>query len=300
MPFPSPRRLDHLVLPARDLEAQAAFYRRMGFRVGARNVHPWGTENRLAQFDGCFLELITLPDAAAPPAPAPRRFSFGRHVGDWLRREGDGLSMLAISSPDAKADAEWFRRSGVADYEPFRFGRKGKRPDGGEMEVAFSLAYATPAAMPDLCFFACEQHNPENFWTPAFQEHENGALGVGRVVVVHPRPLEALTFAKAYAGGEPAVTEAGLDLALANGALSIWTPEAARARLGDDPALFAPRSARFGAVVHRVRDIARTNLILKTNNVPHRVEKTRILVPSGAAFGVLTLFEQSVGQGVAA
>ncbi len=95
---PSARRLDHLVLPARDLEAQAAFHRRLGFQVGARNIHPWGTENRLVQFDGCFLELITLGGQVAPPDHAPRRFSFGAHVRDWLAAKGDGMSMLVADS----------------------------------------------------------------------------------------------------------------------------------------------------------------------------------------------------------
>ena len=38
------RRLDHVVLAARDLETQAEVFRHMGFRVGARNAHPWGTQ----------------------------------------------------------------------------------------------------------------------------------------------------------------------------------------------------------------------------------------------------------------
>jgi catechol 2,3-dioxygenase-like lactoylglutathione lyase family enzyme len=292
MHFPSTRRLDHLVLPARDLEAQAAFYRRMGFQVGARNVHPWGTENRLAQFDGCFLELITLPEAAAPPDHAPRRFSFGRYIGDRLAREGDGMGNLVISTPDAAADAAWFRQAGIADDEPFRFGRKGRRPDGSELELAFTLAFATPAAMPDLSFFACQHHFPENFWNPALQQHDNGVTGVARVVVTHPEPVAALTFLKAYAGGEPAVSEAGLDVQLANGVLSVWTPDAAQRLIGDDPVVFS-REARFAAVVYAVRSLDRTRLTLRANNVPHRAEKTRLVVPSGAAFGVLTAFEET-------
>jgi catechol 2,3-dioxygenase-like lactoylglutathione lyase family enzyme len=293
MPFPTSRRIDHLVLPARDLEAQAAFYRRLGFQVGARNVHPWGTENRLVQFDGTFLELITLGEGAAPPPPAPRRFSFGHHVERWLKSEGDGLSMLAIDSPDAGADAAWWRQAGVADYAPFRFGRKGKRPDGEEMEVAFSLAYATPSAMPDLCFFACQHHNPENFWNPAHQRHDNGAVGVSRVVVAHPEPVQAMTFLKAYAGGEPAGADAGagLDMRFANAVLSIRTPDAARRLMCDDPVFFGSARPRFAAVVYAVRNLDRTRLCLHASNVPHRVEKTRIVVPSGAAFGVLTAFE---------
>ncbi len=292
MQVPSARRLDHLVLPARDLEAQAAFYGRLGFQVGARNAHPWGTENRLAQFDGCFLELITLPEAASPPDHAPRRFSFGRQIGDWLAREGDGMAMLAISTDDAAADACWWRQAGIAEFEPFSFGRKGRRPDGSETEVAFDLAFATPSAMPDLCFFACRNRFPENFWNAGFQQHENGALGVARVVVVHPAPLEALAFLKAFAGGGPVVSERGLDLSMANGALSIWTPDAARREIADDPALFG-REPRFAAVVYGVRNLDKARLTLHAGNVPHRQENGRIVVPSGAAFGVLTVFEEA-------
>jgi catechol 2,3-dioxygenase-like lactoylglutathione lyase family enzyme len=291
MSFPSTRRLDHLVLPARDLEAQAAFYKRLGFQVGARNVHPWGTENRLVQFDGCFLELITLPEAAAPPDHAPRRFSFGRFIGDRLAREGDGMANLVISTPDAAIDAAWFRQAGIAEDEPFRFGRKGKRPDGSELELAFTLAFATPAAMPHLSFFACQHHFPENFWNPPLQQHENGALGVARVIVTHPEPLATLTFLKAFAGGEAAISGRGLDLAMANGTLSVWTPEAARCEIADDPALFG-REPRFAAIVYNVRNLDKARLTLHAGNVPHRPEKDRLIVPSGAAFGVLTAFEE--------
>ena len=69
------RPLDHLVIAARDLAAQADTYRRLGFTVGARNRHPWGTENHIVQLDGAFLELIGLgegfavPSATAPEAP---------------------------------------------------------------------------------------------------------------------------------------------------------------------------------------------------------------------------------------
>ncbi len=44
------RRIDHLVLAVRDLDAAGLFYERLGFQVGARNRHPWGTENRIVQF----------------------------------------------------------------------------------------------------------------------------------------------------------------------------------------------------------------------------------------------------------
>lgn len=294
------RRLDHLVLPARDLEAQAAFYQRLGFRVGARNVHPWGTENRLVQFDRCFLELITLGQSAVPPPPAPRFFSFGAHVGNWLAREGDGMSMLVCDSQDAKADAIWLNQAGIAEFEPFWFGRKGQRPDGTPMEVAFSLAFATPSVMPDLCFFFCQQHNPENFWNPAFQEHENSATGVSRVVVVRDRPDQAAAFLNRWLGGSAGHDARGVTLQTAKGDVSIWTPEAAAAVFGADPALFNGNRARFGAVVFAVRRLSSVEQCLLANNVPHRREGSRIVVPSGAAFGVVLAFEEMADQAISA
>ncbi|MBM3606471.1 MAG: VOC family protein, partial [Alphaproteobacteria bacterium] len=78
------RRIDHLVLAVRDLDGAAAFYERLGFHVGARNRHPWGTENRLVQFQSSFLELITVREDAAIAPHGPRFFSFGAFVKDYL------------------------------------------------------------------------------------------------------------------------------------------------------------------------------------------------------------------------
>ena len=69
-----PRALDHLVIPAHNLTAQADFYRRLGFQVGSRNRHPWGTENHIVQFDGQFLELIGLGEVLS--RPKTKRASF--------------------------------------------------------------------------------------------------------------------------------------------------------------------------------------------------------------------------------
>jgi catechol 2,3-dioxygenase-like lactoylglutathione lyase family enzyme len=288
----SNRRIDHLVLQSRDLEAQADFYRRLGFQVGARNIHPWGTENRLVQFDGCFLELITLGGKIMPPPHVPREFSFGHHVGEAIRRDGDGMSMLVLSSPDGAADAQWFRQAGIADYAPFRFGRKGKRPDGTEIEVAFTLAFTSPPAMPDLSFFVCQQHFPENFWNPAFQKHENTATAVRSVIAVADDPLANLAFLKAYTGGQPAVGSDSVVMETAGGRIEIATPARLIAEIGQDPVLFSGKAPHFAAVVFTVQSLDRAEFCLRQNNVPHRREKSRVLVPSGAGFGVLLAFEE--------
>jgi hypothetical protein len=56
------RGLDHMVHAVRDLDAVAALYRRLGFSVGARNRHPWGTHNHIVQLPGFFIELLTLAE----------------------------------------------------------------------------------------------------------------------------------------------------------------------------------------------------------------------------------------------
>ena len=52
------RGLDHIVHAVRDLDRAADLYRKLGFTVGARNTHPWGTQNHIVQFDGCFIEVL--------------------------------------------------------------------------------------------------------------------------------------------------------------------------------------------------------------------------------------------------
>jgi catechol 2,3-dioxygenase-like lactoylglutathione lyase family enzyme len=295
--FSSPRKLDHLVLPAHDLDAQAAFYTRLGFKVGARNVHPWGTENRIVQFNDSFLELITLGTSAVPPLPQARQFSFGHHIGQTLERKGDGMSMLAFASADSAKDARWFDQAGIAAFEPFHFGRKGKRPDGSDMEVAFTLAFTTPVSMPDLCFFMCQHHNPENFWNAANQDHDNCVTGIRRIVVVRDNPIEVLGFLKSFAGGEPRHDKnGGYSLETPNGVLSVWSPEPTRRYCGDDPAIFNGRAARFSVVCFVTDRLDKLEMILRNNNVPHRRDVfagvPRVVVPSGAAFGVVLCFEQ--------
>ena len=187
----SNRRIDHLVLPVRDLEAAADFYRRLGFQVGRRNRHPWGTENRLMQFESSFLELITVGEhATAIPPHEPGHFSFGAFVRDYLEQR-EGCALLALDSTNAKADAAAFSKRGIGQFEPFYFERKAKRPDGGEIRVAFTLAFAMDTKLPDVGFFVCQQHQPENFWNTDFQIHPNGAADLAAVLLSVPDPRRA-------------------------------------------------------------------------------------------------------------
>src|SRR3984893_17286787 len=106
------RGLDHSVHAVRDLDAAAAFYRRLGFTVGARNRHPWGTHNHIVQLPGFFVELLTV---AEPEKLGGAGFAalFGGFNHSFLRAQ-EGFSFLMLESHDAAADARAFDAAGIA------------------------------------------------------------------------------------------------------------------------------------------------------------------------------------------
>ena len=163
------RGLDHIVHAVRDLDAAAALYRDLGFTVGARNRHPWGTHNHIVQFPGCFIELLTL---AEPDKLGGDGFSrFVRRLSPAISSSArEGLSLLILESRDAAADDAAFRAAGIAASEVMRFEREGKRPDGSPSSSAFSLAFAEDSAAPDIHFATCQQHYPEKFLEPGLPE----------------------------------------------------------------------------------------------------------------------------------
>ena len=225
-----PRGLDHVVHAVRDLAAAAECYRRLGFTVGARNRHPWGTHNHIVQLPGFFIELLTL---AEPDKLGGDGFSkmFGAYARDFVARH-DGLALVILESHDARADAAAFRTAGIAASDVMRFEREGKRPDGSPVKVAFSLAFADDRLAPDIHFATCQQHYPENFWNPAFQKHANSVTGVAGAVVVAEVPERHRAFFEAFTGAPAAARAGGFSIATARGAIDVVTPAAFVQRSG--------------------------------------------------------------------
>jgi hypothetical protein len=240
------RGLDHIVHAVRDLDAAAQIYRDLGFTVGARNRHPWGTHNYLVQLPGFFVELLTL---AEPDKLGDDGFSrlFGVYTGDFLKRQ-EGFSLLILESHDARADETAFRTAGIAAAETMRFEREGRRPDGAPVKVAFSLAFADDRLASDIHFATCQQHYPENFWNPTFQRHANGATAVAGVVAVAAEPERHRAFMQTFAGAAVTSTANGFAIATPRGTIEMTTPDAFVARFG-----VAAPDVRHGARLAAVR-----------------------------------------------
>jgi hypothetical protein len=246
------RGLDHIVHAVRDLDAAAELYRRIGFTVGARNRHSWGTHNHLVQLPGFFVELLTV---AEPDKLGSDGFStlFGRFNQSFLRRH-QGLSLLLLESGAAAADAAAFKSAGIAASDVMKFEREGKRPDGSSVKVAFSLAFARDDKAPEIGFAVCQQHFPENFWNPAFQQHPNTASGVAGVVLVAENPTDHHIFLSAFTGvRDLSATSSGVTASTPRGEIKVMDPAAFRSHFGTEPPDIS-KGARLAAVQFRVRD----------------------------------------------
>jgi hypothetical protein len=285
------RHIDHLVVAVHDLDGAAGFYERLGFQVGVRNRHPWGTENRLVQFERAFIELIAVGEGGGISPHRRRAFSFGAFVRDYLGRR-EGLTMLALGSDDAQADAASFAGSGLGDFEPFSFRRVGRRPDGSETEVAFTLAFAADPGAPDAGFFVCQHHHPENLWSRALQEHANDAEDISAVVLAAEEPQAHSEFLEHLTGASGRLP-GGRDLSLAlDGArLDVTTPDDAAEFYGSVEA--DPHRTEFVAFAVRVPDLRALALRLDSAGVPYGRIGSRLVVPASAARGVAIAFESA-------
>ncbi|MGO4571708.1 VOC family protein [Microvirga sp. 2TAF3] len=283
------RRIDHLVVAVRDLDKAASFYKRLGFQVGARNRHSWGTENRLIQFRTSFVELITVGEGAEIAPHTPRAFSFGAFLRDYLQHR-EGLAMLVLDSQDAQADAALFAEKRIGAFEPFFFERMGRRPDGSEIKVAFTLAFAEAADAPHAGFFVCQQHFPENFWNPAFQIHDNKAEDVCVVALSAPDPERYEGFLSSFTGVKPSQPSLhDLSYRLAGGHLDVMTPDDAGEVYGSVEAEMEQPS--FVAFAIRIEDVERQAKWLDAAEIPYAHIGSRLVVPASAALGVAIAFE---------
>ncbi len=280
--------LDHLVLAVHDLDAAGRFYESLGFKVGGRNRHPWGTENRIVQFPGTFLELITVAPEAEIPPHAPGRFSFGAFVRDSLARR-EGFCMLVLESKDAAGDAAAFAEAGIGAFETFFFERKGTRPDGSPVEVSFTLAFAENALSPEAAFFRCMQHRPENFWSAAAQTHPGGPSGVTGVVMIAENPSDHADFLSRFTGlRDFDATSAGLLFRTPRGEIEVLSAAAWHFASGLDA---AEEPTRFVGFRLRCDDLAARRARLLAEGVPFAEHRGKIVVPPEAAFGCAVVFE---------
>lgn len=283
------RNIDHLVVAVRSLDAAKQLYERLGFRVGAANDHPWGTRNRIIQIGNSFIELIELAEPSLILEHGKATFSFGAFVRDYLARR-EGMAMLVLTSRDAQADARAFDHAGLGSFDPFSFARLGRRPDGSEIKLAFTLAFARSLDIPGAGFFVCEHHHPENFWNPEFQRHPNGAVSITSATLVCDSPERHRPFLESFTG-ERDTGEGGSNVAvkLASARIdAVGSEDAARLFGSIEEDGIGANFVAYGIGVSDVASLARQ---LDHERISYERIGSRIVVPASVAFGVAISFE---------
>jgi catechol 2,3-dioxygenase-like lactoylglutathione lyase family enzyme len=286
-----PRGLDHIVHVVRDLDTAGAFYERLGFRVGARNRHPWGTHNRLVQFPGCFIEILSVEEPDKIVAGTDTAFSFGGFNRDFLAQVGEGLSCLVLEGHDPPAEKAALDAAGFGGFDLLQFARKGRRADGTETEVGFKIAFGRDPTSPHAAFFTCLQTNPESFWAEELQRHANGARAVAAVVLVAQNPTDHHIFLEAFSGARaPHASSLGLTVATPRGLIQVYEPRAFQDVFGLD----APQGdgLRIAALVFAVDDPAKVRALAARNGIATSEHAARLVVGPRAAHGAVLAFSR--------
>jgi hypothetical protein len=153
------------------------------------------------------------------------------------------------------------------------------------------LAFARDAGAPGVGFAVCQQHFPENFWNPAFQQHANTASGIAGVVLVAENPTDHHIFLSAFTGVRDLhATSSGVSVATRQGDIKVMDPAAFRSHFGTEPPDIS-QGARLAALQFHVRDRSALRAALSGGGIAFSVSMDSTIVAPQSAMGATLVFE---------
>jgi hypothetical protein len=166
--------IDHCIILVHDLDGAAARMRKLGFAPAARGVHSdhMGTHNHCVMLERGYFEVM----AVRMPTQRNQRW---REV--LAKRQG--LSAVALKTPDARLAHEWFMTNDVAAIDPVDFARPVELSANESREASFTTV-TLPADVAPVPMFLCQHHTPELVWRPQHLRHPNRVNGVAGVTLV--------------------------------------------------------------------------------------------------------------------
>jgi hypothetical protein len=228
-PPPGELCLDHLGHFVPDLDAAAAVWEKLGFKVTPTSVHqvsgkPAGTSNRCVMLEEGYLELLA-PTMHTPSAQRVRE----------RMRLFVGVHLACFGTPDAAAEQ---RRLADHGFEPEPVVHLQRRIDTGE-SVGFRVVYVPPGKMPEGRVQYCEHLAPEHVWREGFVN----PFRLRAVYVVADEPEEAAARWGRFGGLLPRLEDGFVRLDTARGRVVIGTRKKVESVLGKAPA--APALAGY-------------------------------------------------------
>ena len=227
-PPPGELCLDHLGHFVPDLDAAAAVWEKLGFRVTPTSVHqvsgkPAGTSNRCVMLEEGYLELLapTMDTASAQRVRERMRLFVGLHLA-------------CFGTPDAAAEQ---RRLADHGFEPEPVVNLERDVEGGK--ARFNVVYVARGKMPEGRVQYCEHLAPEHVWREGFVN----PLRLRAVYVVADEPEEAAARWGRFGGLLPRPEDGFVRLDTARGRVMIGTRKNVQGVLGHAPA--APALAGY-------------------------------------------------------
>jgi hypothetical protein len=289
----TPRAIDHLVLPVASLDIARSRLSALGFTVAGDAVHPFGTENACVFFaDDTYLEPLAVASREDCEAAAKAGNVFVARDQAFRFRRGEGLSAIIVKTDDAPADDARFRTQGFGAGEMLEFSRLMRFPDGREINAAFKLAFAADLRSPDFFLFACERINALPTDRGALLVHDNGVVGIARIVLVEDNPSDFQYLLELGLGQRDVTAHSfGISVAAANVSIDALTPDGLNAHFGVTPSRQG-RGLEGAAIVFRSRDIGVTEACLAANAIAYQKTGARLIVAPAPGQGVLFVFEE--------
>jgi hypothetical protein len=289
----SPRAVDHLVLPVVDLDTARHRLSRLGFTVAADARHPFGTENACVFFaDDTYLEPLAVGSREDCLEAARTGNVFVARDQAFRFRRGEGLSAIVVKTEDAEADHARFVAEGLTGGDLLSFSRQFRFPDGRTVEGSFHLAFAADLRSPDFFAFACLRVNPLPADRGALLVHENGALGLARIVLVEDNPSDFQYLLETVLDQRDVTAHSfGLSIKTANATVDALTPKGVSAHYGLELAR-QERGLLGAVVVVKSRDLGVTEACLAANGVRYHKTGARLVVAPEKGQGVAFAFEE--------
>ena len=228
-PPPGELCLDHLGHFVADLDAAAAVWEKLGFKVTPASVHqvsgkPAGTSNRCVMLEEGYLELL------APTLDTPN----AQRVRDRMQLFV-GVHLACFGTPDAAAEQ---RRLADHGFEPEPVVHLQRKIETGD-SVGFRVVYVPPGKMPEGRVQYCEHLTPEHVWREGFVN----PFRLRAVYVVADDPEEAAARWGRFGGLLPRPEDGFVRLDTARGRVMIGTRTNVQRVLRNAPA--APALAGY-------------------------------------------------------
>src|SRR5688500_5691202 len=232
-PPPGELCLDHRGHFVPDVDAAAAVWEKLGFKVTPTSVHqvsgkPAGTSNRCVMLEEGYLELL------APTLDTPN----AQRVRDRMQLFV-GVHLACLGTPDAAAEQ---RRLADHGFEPDPVVNLERDVEGGK--ARFNVVYVARSKMPEGRVQYCEHLAPEHVWREGFVN----PFRLRAVYVVADDPEEVAARWGRFGGLLPrrskeATADGFVRLDTARGRVMIGTRRKVQRLLGNAPA--APALAGY-------------------------------------------------------